>query len=150
MQFSKTITSGASACGADGIRYPVMSRLWVDCFPGQHIIFKEVLTVNLTFCSAPLGVEERSHFPMDYGHLMIKLSAEGLVWKQPDLALCMDWNGYISLLCAVDSDQIWNRLTWILTMLWSPNALLDLHYYNRSARGFMDAYCTSFWIRPFL
>lgn len=100
--------------------------------------------------------------PMDYGHLMMKLSAERLIWKQADLP--RDWNGYISVLSVVDSDQIWNRLTWIVTMVWSPHTLGFIDTTTQaisSALGlllllflfiyiyFLDAFCTSFWIRPF-
>lgn len=70
-----------------------------------------------------LGAEEKSRLPMDYAHLMMKLSAERLIWKRTDLPLCVDWNGYISLLSVCDSDHISNRLTRIAAMFWSPRTL---------------------------
>lgn len=68
-------------------------------------------------------VEERSRFPMDYAYLVLKLSAERLIRTRADLPLCVMWNGYISVLSAFDSDQIWKRLTWIVTMFWSAHTL---------------------------
>jgi len=56
MQFSKTITSGASACGADGTRYPACNgSAWssADRFAQRptwdYYFLKEVLSPNFAF-----------------------------------------------------------------------------------------------------
>lgn len=69
----------------------ITSRLEVDCFAAYtdtFIIFKFRLLICYFFYRAVPG--ERSRFPMDYDPLMMKLSAERLIWKQADLPPCVD------------------------------------------------------------
>lgn len=85
---------------------------------------------------------------MDYAHLMMKLS-ERLTWKRADLPLCVDWNGYISLLSASDNDHISHRPTWIVTVFWSPRhawIYITALYIRWSFYGCILHFF--FWIRP--
>lgn len=81
---------------------------------------------------------------------MMKLHAERLIWRQADFPLCVDWNGSIiwqwSPLESPDLDC--NNVVISPLHLPLPRQLFQ-HTLGFIRTGFMDALCTSFWIRPF-